>query len=258
MGSKYLKKRWQKILFIAVVVFFVFISIPAYFVNRYWSPILAEKVRATITSSTDSLYSVSFASASLHVLEGRLVIDQIVLKPNFAVYNRRKKQHLAPNSLYSLQIKRLVIHHVHPWMLYFEDKLDVHQIVISEPNLKVDYEQNRDQDTVIANKKTPYQLLSKILKSVHVESIVLNDVTFKYTDHSSSKPRNLDISDLNFSATDFLLDSVSQFDTKRFLFCYDLSSELNNYEGITRDNRYKYKINTIRFSTGASSWKCWV
>src|ERR1700712_1368288 len=103
MGSKYLKKRWQKILFIAVIVFFVFISIPAYFINRYWSPILAEKVKSTIINSTDSLYSINFASASLHVLQGKLVIDQIVLTPNLAVYNRRKKQHLAPNSLYSLQ-----------------------------------------------------------------------------------------------------------------------------------------------------------
>lgn len=221
-------------------------------VNLYWSPKLADKLRATVLSSTDSLYSLDFANVSLHFFSGRIVFDQIHLKPNLEVYNRRKKQHLAPNSLYTLYVKRLTIDHVHPLMLYFDKKLDITQIAISKPNLRVDYEQNRDQDTIITGSKTPYQLISKVLKSIHVESIVLDDVKFRYTNHSSSKPDEMQFDQLNFMATEFLLDSVSQKDKTRFLFCKDLRTELNNYEGTSDDRRYHYKMDNLTFSTGTS------
>lgn len=252
MALNILKKRWQKLLITALLLFFILISIPAFFINRYWSPILASKLQSTILASTDSLYSLSFSSASLHILQGKIVFDKIELKPNLEVYNRRKKQHLAPNSLYDLQIKRLVIHHIHPITLYLEKKLDISQIVISAPNLRVDYEQNRNEDTLVSNKKTPYQLISKVLKSVHVQNIMLNDVKFKYTDHSGAKPDISEFNELNFSATDFLLDSTTHVSSSRFLFCADVSGELHHYEGTSNDKRYHYNIASLKFSTRSS------
>ncbi|RKR85638.1 uncharacterized protein DUF748 [Mucilaginibacter gracilis] len=252
MALNFLKKRWQKVAAGITLSVIVIISVLAFLINIYWSPVMADKLSATILESTDSLYSVSFSNTSLHVIRGRIVIDEINLRPNLEVYNRRKKKQLAPNSLYTLQIKRLVINHVHPLMLYFDDKLDIAQIVISNPNLHVDYEQNRDEDTVIHDKKTPYQLISKILKSAHVQSIVLNDVQFKYVDHSGSKPDVLELKNLNFIATDFLLDAVSQNDKSRFLFCKDVSTELNNLEGTTKDKRNHYNVDNATFSTQSS------
>lgn len=250
MALTFLKKRWQKVTFCITLSAIVIISVFASLINLYWSPILAAKVKATVLSSTDSLYSVSFSNADLHVIRGTIVINNIELKPNLQVYNRRKKQHLAPNSLYDLQIKRLVLTHVHPIQLYYK-KLDINQIVISSPTLRVDYEQNRDQDTSI-NMKFPYQAISKVLKSAHVKSILLSDIKFKYVDHSRGKPYTFEINDLNFSATEFLLDSVSQYDKSRFLFCKDVSVELNNYEGISDDKHYRYNINNLTFSTQSS------
>lgn len=249
MALTFLKKRWQKILFSVTLGLFIVISVLAYLVNNYWSPIVEQRIKSAILKSTDSLYSINFSKASLHVIQGKIVIDKIELKPDTAVYNRRKKQHLAPNSLYHLQVKRLAITHIHPLRLYFDDKLDIAQIVVSMPNLKVEYEQNRDQDTILTGKKTPYQLISKVLKSIHVKTILLNDVTFKYTDKSGSKPDVTEFKELNFSTDDFLLDSLSQQDKSRFLFCKDVSTELHNYNGISDDKRYNYGIKLIRFST---------
>lgn len=252
MAFTFLQKRWQKITLGILATLGIIVLVIPLFVNLYWSPVLARKVKNTVISSTDSLYSVNFSDASLHFLRGQIEIDHIELRPNMAVYERRKKQHLAPNSLYTLNISKLVIDHVHPLMLRFDRKLDIAQIVISKPDLRVDYEQNRDQDTVIQNNKTPYQLISKVLRSIHVQNIVLKDVKFKYIDHSGSKPDVMEIDQLNFTATEFLLDSLSQKDRSRFLFCKDISTELDNYEGTTADQRYHYKIDNLTFSTGNS------
>jgi hypothetical protein len=252
MAIKFLKKRWQKVLFNIAGVILLIICIIGVAVNFYFSPKMDQKLKTTILTSTDSLYSLDFSKANLHVLQGKIVINNLVLQPNMEVYNRRKKVNLAPNSLYQVKIRRLVINHVHPLMLYFKKKLDIGQLEITEPEIVVNYEQNRDQDTVIKDKKTPYQLISKVLKSIHIQSILLNDVKLKYVNHNGAKADSMEFKELNFTATDFLLDSVSQFNKSRFLFCDDVSAELKNYEGTSYDKRYAYHIKMIRFSTRSS------
>lgn len=229
----------------------LFVSALSLVVNIYWSPVLGNQLASTVLNSTDSLYSVSFSRSSLHFLQGKIVIEDIELKPNLAVYARKKRLHLAPNSLYMLNIKKLVIKHVHPIMLYFNSKLDIDQIVVSRPQLQVSFERNRDQDTVVKDTKTPYQLISKVLRSVHVNSILLNDVKFNYTDNINPKGNNIDLDGLNFSATDLRIDSTTQHSADRFLFCKDVSLELNDYNGITNSRRYQYKIGSLTFSTSS-------
>ena len=211
-----------------------------------------EKLKTTILTSTDSLYTLNFSKANLHVLQGKIVISNLVLQPNIEVYNRRKKVNLAPNSLYEVKIRRLVINHVHPMMLYFKKKLDIDQLEITEPEIVVNYEQNRDQDTVIKDKKMPYELISKVLKSVHIQSILLNEAKLKYVTHNGPKTDSMEFRELNFTATNFLLDSVSQYNKSRFLFCDDVSAELRNYSGTSYNKRYSYNIKKIRFSTSSS------
>lgn len=252
MDLNFLKERWQRIVLRILGIVVLLICLTGIAVNFYFSPKLDQKLKTTILTSTDSLYTLDFSKANLHVLQGKIVITNLVLQPNIAVYNRRKKVNLAPNSLYEVKIRRLVIRHVHPLILYFKRKLDIGQLEITEPEILVNYEQNRDQDTVIKDKKTPYQLISKVLTSIHIQSILLNDVKLKYVNHTGAKADSMQFKELNFVATNFLLDSVTQFNQKRFLFCDDVSADLNNYSGTSYDKRYAYKIKQIRFSTRTS------
>src|ERR1700752_4616432 len=80
------------------------ILIFALIVNRYWSPILAKEVRNAVLKSSDSLYHIDFSEAELHIIRGEIDIYNINLKPDTAVYNRRKKAHLAPNNLVELHV----------------------------------------------------------------------------------------------------------------------------------------------------------
>ncbi len=252
MPIKFLKRHWQKVLLTISGLIVLFVCAVVVGINFYWSPKLDQKIRATVLSSTDSLYSVDFSKANLHVLQGKIVINNLMLQPNLAVYNRKKKAGLAPNSLYQVKIRQLQITHIHPFSLYFSKKLDIDQLVISGPDVTVNYEQNRDEDIVATNNKTPYQLISKVLKAIHVQNILLSDVRLKYVDRSGIGPAVTEFKNLDFTATDFQLDSLNQDSKQRFLFCSDISAELNNYEGVSAGKRYAYKIEKVRFSTRTS------
>src|SRR6185312_7663828 len=142
-------KKWHKILLITVGSLVVALFLLAAVVNYYWSPILAHRLKKIVLTSSDSLYQVSFSDAQLHVLRGEIDIDSIEFKPDTEVYNRRKRQHLAPNNLVEFRVKRLVISHIHPFKLYFQRKLDIGSVSIKEPDIAVSYQLNHTKDTVI-------------------------------------------------------------------------------------------------------------
>lgn len=249
MKLNFLKHRWQNRLFKFVLIPVVVILVLAIVVNRYWSPILASKVKDVVLKSSDGLYKADFSDAELHILRGKIILYNITLKPDTAVYNQRKRLHLAPNTLVELTVKRLVINHAHPFSLYFQKKLNIGQIILNEPKLKVTYQLNHTKDTVVKDHRTAWQRISKSLKSVHIGNILLNDVNLDYEDYSGNKVAISKLRELSLSANDLLIDSATQTDKSRLLYCRDIVTELNNYTGETPSGLYTYKIKHLKLST---------
>jgi len=252
MKFKFLKERWQRVTARIVVILVALILVVGFFINLYWSPILAKAVKNSVNSSSDGLYKINFTSAELHILQGKIVIYNIDLKPDTAVYNQLKAVHLAPNNLYTLHVKKLVLRHIHPFTLYFKKRLNIGNILLSAPQLKISYQLNHTKDTAVKDKRTLYQRISKTFKSVHVDHIDFTDVKLKYEDHSGNKVTASELQELNLSATDLLIDSASMTDKSRFLYCKDVIAEINNFHGELLHGLYRYKMRSLTLSTRTS------
>jgi len=252
MTLELFKGKWQKTTAIAVAIFIFIILIFAILVNSYWSPILASKVREVVLKSSDGLYTADFSSAELHVIRGSIDIYNITLKPDTAVYNLRKKQHLAPNNLVELQVKRLTLNHVHPFKLYFQHKLDIGQVLMDAPVVKISYRLNHKKDTLLKNNKTAWQKISKTLRSIRIGSILLGNVKFKYEDYSGNKLAISELKEMDLSAKDLRIDSATQTDRSRLLYCRDIIAELNNYTGRSPNGLYTYEFKHLQLSTRQS------
>ncbi len=249
MARKIVIKKHHKIGAGVIVGLTAIVLILAFLANHYWSPILAKKVRSVVLESSDSLYRADFSSAELHIIRGQIIFYNITISPDTAVYNRRVKQHLAPNNLVSLHVKRLILDHIHPFSLYFKHKLDIGQIILSAPELDDSYQLNHTKDTVIKDHRTVWQKMSKSLRSVHIGQIFLNDVQLRYKDYSGNKVAISELKEMNLSASDLLIDSATQTDKSRLLYCKDIVAELNNYKGTSPSGLYNYKINHLKLST---------
>ncbi|MDP9047220.1 MAG: hypothetical protein M3N14_03730 [Bacteroidota bacterium] len=249
MPFKFLKKRWHRVLAIVLMIITALILILGFLINQYWSPILASKVKDVVAKSSDGLYKINFSTAELHILRGTIVIYNITLKPDTSVYGRDKILHIAPNNLVELHVKRLTLSHIHPFKLYFQHKLEIGEIVLNNPEIKLSYQLNHKTDTVVKDNRTAWQKISKSLHSIHVGSIILGDVKFRYADYSGNKLETSELKEMNLSATDLLIDSATQTDKSRLLYCRDIVTELNNFKGKSASGLYAYKIKTLRLST---------
>ncbi len=252
MSTKFFKQKWQKRLLVTLGVLIGVILILALLVNRYWSPILASRVKSTVQTSTDGLYVIDFSDAKLHIIKGEIDIYNITLKPDTSVYNRKLKEHLAPNNLVELHVKRLILSHIHPFKLYFQNKLDIGQITLREPELDVSYQLNHSKDTLTKDNRTTWQKMRGTLRTVHIGQISLSDIKLHYRDYSGNKLAFSELKEMNLTATDLLIDSATQTDRSRLLYCRDIVAELNNYSGRSPNGLYTYKVKSLRLSTQTS------
>jgi hypothetical protein len=249
MAIKYLEHKWQKITAAILMLLLFLITVVAFFVNRYWSPILAEKVRSTVLESTGGLYRANFTEANLHIVQGKLIIHNFRLTPDMAVYNNRLRTGLAPNNLYTLKVKRIELKHIHPLLLYFHKKLDIGKIVLSAPELQMSYQLNQKHDTVAKNQLNTWQRIKGMLKSVHIGQVMLNDVKFMYKDYSGNELNISELKEMNLLGKDLLIDSTTQQDSSRYLYFKDIQLELNNFSQPAGNGLYHYKIKQLTYSS---------
>lgn len=251
MALNFIKHTWQKVVLISLLSLAALVLLAAFIINWYWSPILEGKVKTAVTEGTDGLYKIDFDHADLHILKGEIVIYDIHFRPDTAIYNLRKKQKTAPNNLTELRVKRLVLSHIHPFKLYFKKILDIDQITLSAPQVRVSYQLNKVKDTT-ATSLTPWQKMSKALKSAHVGRILFNDIQFRYDDYSGKQLATSTLKDMDVRADDLLIDSATQTDKTRLFYCKDIITNLRNYKGRTSDGAYTYTVKSLKLSTRTS------
>ncbi|TSD63801.1 hypothetical protein FFF34_014615 [Inquilinus sp. KBS0705] len=248
--KKLFKHRWQRVLLIVLAVFIVLIVIPAIVLSYMAEPYLSKKLKEAVATGSDSLYSINFSDADLSLLQGKVVLYNVALKMDSGVYLQKKKQGTAPNNLYNITVKRLVVSAIHPFEFYFRKKVNIGIITLNEPNIDLSWHEHGGKDTLPKNDKTLYQKISKSIRSISVGGVYLTDAHLNYTNYAQGFPPALtQIKKINFTATGLLIDSATQADNSRLFYCTDIVTELNNYSSRTAAGTYMYKVKSVRFSS---------
>ena len=137
MATTFLKHRWQKIALIVIGALVLLTVVAVLLINSFLAPKLSAKLKEAVLKGTDSLYTINYSDLDLNVLQGKAVLYNITFKPDTAVYHRMKKRGAAPNSLYELNVKRLVISNAHPFELSFKKKVNIGRITLNEPEIQI-------------------------------------------------------------------------------------------------------------------------
>jgi len=252
MVIKFLSTKRSRIIAAAIIIPVVLLLVAALLINKLLSPVLAKKVRDAVIKGSDSLYRADFSDAQLHILQGKIMLYNVSLIPDTQVYRRRMKLGTAPNNLIKLNARRIVVSEIHPFKLYFGKVIDIGRIAINSPHIQVSYALNHTKDTTDKDHRTAWQKLSKSFKSAHVGDIFLDNISFKYDDYSGNKVAVSEIKQMSLHAHDLLIDSATQTDRTRLLYCKDISGDVQNYSGRTANGLYTYSLKRLKLSTSTA------
>ncbi|PWS32786.1 hypothetical protein [Pedobacter paludis] len=249
------RHRYRFLKWVAGVIFIVFILLAsvAWFLNVKSRPLLTDRIKTLLYKSTDSLYTISFTRVSTNILTGNATLQNVIIKADTNRYKELVRLKRAPNNLYQVSLKKLVVKHFHPIILYREHKLEIEEVLFDKPevlmtNKQLAFNENRPPRPI----KSPYDIISKNLTSFNIQSILFRDASFKYINKNVAKPEVFAIDDLNIGLTDLLVDSTSAEDPTRFYLLKDVVINLKDYVYPTPDKMYKINLNQLDFraSTG--------
>ncbi|WP_026897124.1 hypothetical protein [Daejeonella oryzae] len=232
-----------------MIVLFSALAAFAYYINSHWRPFLTQQIQEAISTSTDSLYHISFKKINVNVLTGSASLKGISFNPDTLIYQKLIKQGKAPKHLYRVEVSKLELNRLNPWKVYFQKSLILKSIIIENPAVDMIYQKTDiPQDTVMDN-RSAYLRLSKYLKSIDVESILFRDADFKYIDKSAPRRQVTSLKNFNIRISGLLIDSMSQYDKSKLYYTKDISVSLRDYSYRTSDNMYDLKLKEFTAST---------
>lgn len=228
-------------------VFIVLVGI-AWLLNVKSRPILTDRIKTLLYKSTDSLYTISFTKVSTNVFTGNATLQNVRIIPDTNRFKQLIALKRAPNNLYTVSLKKLVVKHFHPLTLYREKKLQLEEIIFDKPevtmvNQQFAFNEGRAPRPI----KSPYAIISKNLNEFSIKSIRFKDVSFKYINKNVPNSVPFSIDDLNITLTDLLVDSTSAEDPTRFYLIKDIVINLNNYVYRTPDKMYDIQLDKLDF-----------
>lgn len=244
------KQRFKTLIWIAlgILVFVLILLAAAWFVNLKSKPFLSQQIRENVYKSTDSLYTITFTNLTTNILTGNATLKNVVIKADTARYKVLLALERAPNNLYNLELKKLVVKSFHPLTFYRFKKLRINEIVFDNPkvtmiNRQLSFNENRPPRPI----KSPYDLIKGAINEFSIDSIKFNNASFKYIDKNQDKPKVFNIDQVNISLFDFLIDSTSATDSKRFYLLKDVKVNVHSYSYLTPDKMYNVKLDELNF-----------
>ncbi|RZL24826.1 MAG: hypothetical protein EOO96_23240, partial [Pedobacter sp.] len=175
---RYIILKWVGV---SLLVIFSLLAGIAWFLNVKSRPMLTQQIKTLLYKSTDSLYTISFSKVSTNIFTGSATLQDVKISADTTRYNQLVGLQRAPNNLYTVSLKKLVVKHFHPLTLYREKKLQIDEILFDNPevymvNRQLDFNENRPARPI----KSPYTFISKSLKEFSIKKILFRDASFNY------------------------------------------------------------------------------
>ena len=235
------------------VIAFGILATMAWFLNVKSRPLLTEQIKSLLYKSTDSLYTISFSNVTTNVLTGSATLQNVKITADTIRFKELIRLKRAPNNLYTVSLKKLVVKHFHPITLYRERKLQIEEVIFDKPevlmmNRQFDFNEDRPPRPI----KSPYSFIAKNLEEFRISAIRFQDASFKYVNKNVNKLNVFAIDDLNITLIDLLVDATSADDPSRFYLLKDVIINLNDYQYTTPNKMYDIKLSKLDFraSTG--------
>lgn len=240
-------RKWILIGFASLLVLIIGLAV---YLNYYWKPIVTERIKETIHTSTEGLYRIDFDDVRVNFLSGRMVIKNIRFAVDTLVYHKMKLKGIAPRHVYKLAIDELILKQIQPWKVYLDKNLEMNALEIEHPRLELTYTDLKNVKDTLEDQRSAYQRLAPYLNSVKISTIILKDADLKYIDKTSNaKP--IALQGLYIKISDLLIDSAAQFDASRLYYTKDIYAELFEHHTLTIDKNYSIQVKEFQASTAA-------
>lgn len=239
-SGKYRLKKWV----IALMILIFIASTGLLLLMLRWKPMISQKLKDGVYNRSFHLYKLEFDDLSMNLLTGTVALHEVSLIPDTLVHHELKELGVAPANIFEVKLKKLQLNRVALLTAYFKREVEMKSIIMDNPSINMIHYTVKKLPEELTEGQTLYELISNRVKSIGINTIKIINADFDYINGDNGRKMH-SVKHLDINVDDFLLDSVSQFDTTRYYYAKDIRFELTGYKSLSKDKMYTMKVDTI-------------
>jgi len=241
-------KKW--IIFFAALAILIVAGL-FYFKARNledFNPLIKEKLQDLVSNGSDGFYQLTYDSLKSDVYGGTVILKNVHVFPDSARLLHLDSIHMKPADIFDLSLTTLAIDGLDFTDFLSNKKIDLKIIYINNPTLEIFHEKNdslkNKKDT--ASIQTVYQRISTVLNRFSLQKLAIKNMEVIHHNYiSDEKESTTRFDKVNMQFEDLLIDSLTQYDSTRFMYAKNAAITLGKFKFPTADSLYTISMDSI-------------
>ncbi len=213
-----------------------------------FEPDIKERLNKLVMDASNGLYHLEIEKLETDVVTSKIVLVNAHLRPDTLVYAQLEHAKMAPDDIFDITISQLSIDDIVPSEFLINKAINLRRLFINQPVISVKHKKQPYNLPDVKETKSIFEKIQKDILKIQVDTIILNDIDFLYT-NTSRNNKLTRLSNVKLFFSDILLDSTTQFDRNRFFFATNCLISLKDYTVNTSDSLYRFKVGEIEIQT---------
>lgn len=241
-------KKW--IIFFAGLAIIIVAGL-FYFKDRNlqdFNPLIKEKLQGIVSNGSDGLYQLTYDSLKSDVYGGTVILKNVRVFPDSARLLHLDSLHMKPADIFDFSLTTLAIDGLDFTDFLSNKKIDLKIIYLNNPVLEIYHQKNDSLKTKkdTASIQTVYQRISTLLNRFSVEKLAIKNMEVVHHNYiSKDKESTTRFDKVNMQFEDLLIDSLTQYDSTRFMYAKNAAITLGKFKLPTADSLYFISMDSI-------------
>ncbi len=221
-----------------------------FMLNYQLDRVIGRSLRALVDFRSNSVYRLTYTKININLLRNRLEIRNLRIKGDTARFKQRKGHNLVKNGLFDIKIPQAEIRGLNLWKVIFDEKLEVENIYLRNPQVKLlDYpnEKKREERLKINN---IYKFFSDYLHVFSIENVEISNASFAAANPKNTSKQLYKIDSIFLIARQIKIDSIHQpqYSNKPFEVA-EIELQIKKNAIQLPENQLEISINEFKIST---------
>jgi hypothetical protein len=237
-----LKKIWISVSIIATLLIgaFLYLKIRK---SKDFEPLIKAKLQQLVKDGSDSLYVLEMDKIEVDVLNSKAVVHNAQLLIDSARLKVLTAEGKAPVDVYKISLSDLNIDGLNIDDFLSKKDIDLDILTIKNPVFEIYHPVGKDT-AISTDTATLYSRIQQSLGHFHLKNLAILNMNFKYH-NIEHKEKSTEFNNVSLKFRDIEIDSLTQYDTTRFLYAKDALIYLYDYSFHTPDSLYIAKADSL-------------